>query len=567
MARGRKKILNSSLKTKFVASFLIITLILSSISIATYFIMKSTVEQLDEMLETTIEVNSITITSNEIFQNHLIPYITNQKPEDKTAVIDGCASIKSKLELLKSKITDEKGILAFNSLMNTCQTSEENAHELIAKVDSGENSQAVILREKLLKLQGYVKSAVDELVNAELEIYKDRKAKLNKEAGFVGVITLVLIFVFSIFSIIGAVIFSNYIAGMISKLAQYAQSIADGELGIKKIDVGTGDDLSVLAHSFNRMGENLRSIIGKISETSNNIARSAELLKLNAEQNTRAIEQIAVSIQQVAQGSADQTEQSQMTFTVVNKLYESNKKASENSHSVLAASEKATNAATAGEKMVDEMLDQIKIIEKKIIGAHDIANTLKSRSGEIKKILEAITGIASKTNLLALNAAIEASKAGKHGKGFAVVANEVRKLAEGSASASKEITEMLNEIRIKSQEVAESMIAGVNEARSGIRMAEDAKEAFAEIVNTSVDVDIQIKIIVKEIEKMVNEIKSVEEMSKNIMDIALNFSSGSHEVASAMQEQTAGLQEILSSSTILSGMADELQMVVSKFKF
>jgi len=124
------------------------------------------------------------------------------------------------------------------------------------------------------------------------------------------------------------------------------------------------------------------------------------------------------------------------------------------------------------------LLDQIKVIETKIIATQKITETLKTRSIEIKKILDSISRITSQTNLLALNAAIEAARAGEYGKGFAVVADEVRKLAEGTANATKEITELLLGIQKDSQEVADSMFVGVNEVKGGMEIAEEARTSF-----------------------------------------------------------------------------------------
>ncbi|MHB8064715.1 MAG: methyl-accepting chemotaxis protein, partial [Ruminiclostridium sp.] len=301
-------------------------------------------------------------------------------------------------------------------------------------------------------------------------------------------------------------------------------------------------------------------------ENSNKVAHSAEMLKSNAEQSTEAIEQVALSIAQVAQGAAEQSEHSNNTVVVVNELYESNKKVYENAHNILETSDRATKAAKAGNDKMVLLLNQISVIEEKIVATQFVTEIMKNNSDEIKKILETITNIASQTNLLALNAAIEAARAGEHGKGFAVVADEVRKLAEGSANATKVITDMLKEIQLDSQHVADSMSARVSEVKYGMQMAGEAREAFKEIVSTSKDVDVQIKSITEEIEKMVGEIQRVEGMSKNILNIASRSATGSHEVASAVEQQTAGLQEIASSSNILSNMADELQKMVNQFR-
>jgi methyl-accepting chemotaxis protein len=146
------------------------------------------------------------------------------------------------------------------------------------------------------------------------------------------------------------------------------------------------------------------------------------------------------------------------------------------------------------------------------------------------------------------------------------VADEIRKLAEGSSNATKEITGMLKEIQNGSLALANSMIVGVNEAKEGTQMANAARDAFSEIMNTSKDVDTHIKGIAIEIENMVYGIKEVQEMGDIISKIARESSEGSELVAASVEEQSAGLQEITSSASVLSEMAEDLQRMVSQFK-
>lgn len=126
---------------------------------------------------------------------------------------------------------------------------------------------------------------------------------------------------------------------------------------------------------------------------------------------------------------------------------------------------------------------------------------------------DTITNIASQTNLLSLNAAIEAARAGEYGKGFAVVADEIRKLAEGSSNAAKEVASILGEIRKTSEEVADNMASGVKEVKEGAQLAADTSLSLDTIVSSSEYVDMLVKEVAQEIEGIMTEINEVDRMS------------------------------------------------------
>lgn len=554
-----------SLRFKFILSFTVITLVLSLLCAFTYLAMNFTINQMDNMIDTTILANGV---YSEIEDASLINnYILHKKPEDKAKIQQSLVKMQSDYDSIKDVKTDDENVLQNVKILKSLIVNyKENAELVLSAMEKGDLTKAMEAKEKTVKARGFIKGAVDDFVRAELQRQGIEKIGLNSQAQWTWRIVLFAMILCMAVSILYSILFSNKIAGMISKLAKYAQNIAEGNLNVSRIEVSSKDDIAILAHSFNKMGEHLQNVIGSIGLSSSKVAQAADMLKSNAEQSTAAIQQVAASIQQVAEGAAEQSEQSNLTVEVVNALYEGNKKVYENAGKVFETSERATIAANVGNDKMHKLLDQINIIEEKIVGTQRVTQTLKNNSNEIKKVLDTITSIASQTNLLALNASIEAARAGEHGKGFAVVAGEVGKLAEGSANATREITSMLMEIQKDSQQVAESMSVGVNEVKDGLVMAGEARAAFEEIVSTSKDVDIQVKLITQEIERMVGEIQRVEEMSKSILEIANKSASGSHEVASAVEEQTASLQEITSSSIVLSEMADELKQMVSKFR-
>lgn len=569
-ATNIKKRLGASLKMKLVAGFIIVSILMCVVSIVSNFIFRTSMNKLDNMIQTTVLANGIpTVLSGVSVREANLPlakYVLDQKPEELQVVYEYISQAKDMAINLKSLIMHENGAFKVDRMLNQISALKSLVDNLDKSVKNKDIKSAMKQEEEISSLLDYIKANTEEIISTELNYQKSEKLRLQKEAQTTQWMVIIIVVFIGIISILVSSILTGRIAKIVKKLAHYSREIAAGNLQIGKLEVKSNDDIAILADSFNKMGENLRQLISSINENSIRVSQSAELLKVGSEQSMQAMEQIAVTVQQVSNGAADQAEQSNRTVMVINQLFESNKRASNNAHVVLTVSNKATQAAGVGNEKLEQMLKQIQVIEEKIIEAQHITEVLKTRSSEIKKILDVITNIASQTNLLALNAAIEAARAGTQGKGFAVVADEIRKLAEGSADATGEVTKMLKDIQNHSEKVAESMMIGVEEVKEGTKMAEEARVSFGAIVNTNNELDVQVKEITSEIEKMIGDIRKVETMSKSILDIARHFSAGSQEVAAAMEEETASLEETSSSASILTDMAIELQTMISRFK-
>jgi methyl-accepting chemotaxis protein len=558
-----------SFKFKLIFTITVITVLLLIVGVSSFVTQRLVVNQLNLMMSTTINANQIREAIQAIPQalsNYEYEKNSSQKSRYLKEINQSVSEIKSSLQYLKTNVKEQAGQTALYTLNQVVDSSSTTTRAAIIFLQKGghmgDADYLTELNQQLLSTS----NSVQELIVAELNYYNHLQIGLNKQVALSGILSLLAFIIIGSLCMIFAISYINRVANVIVGIARSARHIADGDLQVKAVQVKSNDEISILAQSFNEMVDTLKVIIGSINSHSSEVATSAEHLKNSAEQSAKASEQIATTIQQVSLGASEQATESQQTVEATTRLFEGNQKVIKNADEVLNAAERAAHAAQDGSEKIIGLINQIGKIEVEISSVAVVTDLLKKRSDEIGDILQLITQMAEQTNLLSLNASIEAARAGEYGRGFAVVADEVRKLADGSTQAINNITEILNEIQNESLEVAGKVSAGVEEVITGTRMAQEARIAFEKIVKTSQESDDKVKVISQEIQKMVEEVKTVQLMSENIAAIAEQSSSGSQEVAAVAEEQTATLEEILASASQLNNMVEGLQEMVQKFK-
>jgi methyl-accepting chemotaxis protein len=246
-------------------------------------------------------------------------------------------------------------------------------------------------------------------------------------------------------------------------------------------------------------------------------------------------------------------------YNMVRKIYDKTADARQ-------SSDEAQKVTGDGEQSIKEVIRQMNSINLTIEESAQIFEEFRNKSKEIGQIVDAITAIAEQTNLLSLNAAIEAARAGEHGKGFAVVAEEVRKLAEQSSHSASRISAIISSIQAQSEKMTASMGKSIDEIQAGIKITGGAGEAFKNISDAIGRVDRQINEICSEVELINAAIMDIKKAGDSIVEISRTSASRTQDVASSVEELSAGIEEVLSTTNILNNLASELQKLVDGFK-
>lgn len=321
-----------------------------------------------------------------------------------------------------------------------------------------------------------------------------------------------------------------------------------------------------VSKALDEMNKNIRSLLGQVSQSAEQLTSSSQQLTAGAEQSAQAATQIAESITQVAQGASEQLGFSQSSVQVAGQIAKDLEQVAANSSVVSSAAQRTAQTASQGEQALEKAVSQMNIIQQRTTDTSAVIHDLESTSQQIGKIVETISAIAGQTNLLALNAAIEAARAGEAGRGFAVVAEEVRKLAEQSEGAAKEITQLIGQVQGRTQDAVVFMDEGTKQVHVGTEVVSAAGESFREILKMVQDMSGQIAAISQAIEgvtqgtkQMVSSIENIEQESKKVAE-------ETQTVSAATEEQSASMEEIAASSQTLARLAEELKSAVSQFK-
>lgn len=360
--------------------------------------------------------------------------------------------------------------------------------------------------------------------------------------------------------------YARRIARPIKELETAARRIAGGDISLSRLSIDSNDEIGRLGQSFEQMTVNLRSLIQKIASATNQVGASAEELSTSSRESAEASNQVAAVIGEVAAGAEKQLKAVDDAASVVEQMSAGVQQIAANANTVAGSSAKSADAAQEGSKAVEKAVMQMSYIAKTVTQSAEMVTKLGERSEEIGQIVDTIAGIAGQTNLLALNAAIEAARAGEQGRGFAVVAEEVRKLAEQSEQAAKQIASLVTEIRQDTHSAVLAMNEGTQQVEVGTEVVNNAGETFKEIYSLFNAVSTQIQEISAAIEELASGSQHIVNSVREIDDISKNTASQAQTVSAATEEQSATSEGIAASSQALSRMSEELTDAVSKFK-
>ncbi len=554
-----------SLRIKLISGYLMIALVMGAVGIIGQFIILGSMEKLDNMVETTIIGNTI-ISDMDIIINNTEGFLSERKEEQKVIITDALDTINNNIARLSDWTTDEKSLKSLDSIKSMITQITENVNKILSIKDGDAVDEYSAAGVAISRMSLFLKTEVNAYTSTELTVQKTVREDISKIVARTQVVIPVLYILIAIGAAVIGTIYISSVTRTIRQIADDASRIADGDLTVPVIQLKRKDDLQVLAKAFDHMQTNLKDIIKKISVLAGEVSSSAEILKLGSEQNSKAIEQVAASIQDVTTGASEQSEKAQNSGNVMKDLVDRIQEMSNDTDVAAVSSEQASNVAQIGNEKVRHLISQVSTIRDQLLKTSDSTNELNIKTGRIGQILETIASIASQTNLLALNAAIEAARAGEHGRGFAVVAEEIRKLAEASKRSTEEITGMLNEIRAQTRDVSLSMTNGISAVNTGKEMAEESVESFNAIVSTSLESGSRISSIADKIKDMINQIGRVSELSQDIAEISGQTMNGTVEVAAVIEEQTANQQEVYASAAHLSELSMDLKKMIGMFK-
>ena len=407
----------------------------------------------------------------------------------------------------------------------------------------------------------------------------------------------------------------NYMQGM----GVAAATIANNDL---TTSVAPKSEKDELGNAFSKMVTGLRDAVSQVAESANAVSAAASQLASASEQSGDASRQTATTIQQVAMGITQQTtgvtktsasveqmnraidgvargaqEQAKAiskASQVTSRISTAIEQISSNAQAVTRDSAEAASYSRDGAKTVQDTIAGMEAIRSKVGLSATKVEEMGTRSEEIGAIVETIEDIASQTNLLALNAAIEAARAGEQGKGFAVVADEVRKLAERSSLATKEIAALIKGIQKTVNEAVGAMKASATEVEAGVvransagtvlgnilvaaesvyKQAEEAGKAAAnvgvaaaELVEAVDSVSAVIEENTAATEEMAANSSELTQSIENIASVSEENSASVEEVSASTEEVSAQVEEVSASASSLMEMAQQLSKVVSRFK-
>ncbi len=437
---------------------------------------------------------------------------------------------------LGAATTEPEGRRLLESTKKLCDQGADQAHQLIAQESAGKHAEVLAGLTRSVALSKSIRKALDDFT-AYANRLSDKQLEASLQMARSGIWIAVGGLTLASALAIGTAWFTIQLVSGRTRSAQAAlEAVARKDLAGGEIEVLTKDVLGAMMHSVNQMKRNLVGVVSELSVIASQVAGTATELAATAGKHAHGTDEERLETEQVAAAIT------QMALTV-------SQVAAHTNH-VSKSAGSAALAARNGEITVQEAAAKMLEISGESQAAVSSLEVLAKHSAEIGQAVRLIEDIAQQTNLLALNAAIEAARAGEHGRGFSVVASEVRRLAERTAHATREIDQIIEAEQTQTRLVLERMHSYIGRVADGVTLTQKTRSSLATILHE-----------VQDVESMTSQIASAttefagttEEMNRNLNRIANLVATSA---ASAHQSSHACLEMSQLSDRIHERLAD-----------
>jgi methyl-accepting chemotaxis protein len=407
-------------------------------------------------------------------------------------------------------------------LMKQLQSGAEISSTQVIGLEKSQEEITHHLETLLINVEKMTEHALETVVHGEESAFK-WMIILSSASIFIGI--LVGVFV------------TRSITNPLAVALKAVNALADGDLTIE-ITSHSKDELGQLLLAMERMKNNQKGVLTKISE-------SAELLSM-------ASEEVAVTTTQSSKNIEYQRDQLNQSAVAMNEMTATVQEVARNATEAATASADADEGSKQGLRAVEEVNISIMSLAEDIDTTKAAINILSQETDSVHSILDVITGIAEQTNLLALNAAIEAARAGEQGRGFAVVADEVRSLAGRTQESIATIQQTVTRLKAEAKSSVDAMQAGHTKATQTIELSHKAEQSLNEITSAIAsinDINLQIASAAEQ------QSAVAEQMNMSIIKIT-----------EKEDENATGAEQVAVTTREIAKQAEELKSLLTGFK-
>ena len=408
-------------------------------------------------------------------------------------------------------------------------------------------------------------------LNSLTNITKEEAKAANEAAAESGRSSMMVMLITTIVCVLLLLAFSykliNSIRGALNIMVHVCDKLSSGNFVVHTEPSQRKDELGDLQRALYYMTMKIGDLLKEVSKTTEQMAAASQQLNSSSMESANAATSVAQSVADAAAVVVQQQTAVTNGTDSVASISQSVKSISQETEEVSQEADQAAKKAEAGNLVVEKSVNQIHSVEEKVRTTAQLVDELGARSQEIGAIVDTISDLAGQTNLLALNAAIEAARAGEQGRGFAVVAEEVRKLAEQSATAAQQIADLIGRIQDDTSKAVKSMDSGREAVVQGAESVEGLRQVFEEINGLVVHVADKIESMSDSIQHVAGQSSEITNHMEQIDTGAAKVADNMQSISAATEEQSASAQEIASASDSLARQAQEVQENLQKFKF